>query len=180
MAIYFTALYSYGYDRSCSYMVTSWSLYRMVWGSIQLYMVWYGIIQVWFQVSVYVQQKYALFELPYPHASNEQVFLQDKVVEEDATELKEGRWDCIMINGYSIWMTLPLCVWQRWCFRTISVWIVSGWRQARWIDMVSLPLEKMCSTATAEPKKSINRGMIRKWNAMNLGYKEYHKQGGIG
>ena len=51
---------------------------------------------------MYVQQKYALFELPYPHASNKRVFLQDKVVEEDATELKEGRWDCMMINGYSI------------------------------------------------------------------------------
>jgi hypothetical protein len=58
--------------------------------------------------------------------------------------------------------------------------MVSGWRLAQQIDMVSLPLEKICSIATAEPIQSINRGMIRRRNAMNLGYKEYHKQGGIG
>ena len=41
---------------------------------------------------MYVQQKYTLFDLPYPCASNKRVFLQDKMVEEDATELKEGEW----------------------------------------------------------------------------------------
>ena len=34
---------------------------------------------------------------------------------------------------------------------SIKVWIVSGWRHARHIEMVSQPPEKIRSTATAEP-----------------------------
>ena len=39
----------------------------------------------------------------------------------------------------------------RQCLTSIKVRIVSGWRLARHIEMVSQPPEKICSTATAEP-----------------------------
>ena len=67
-----------------------------------------------------------------------------------------------MTKTYSKVITLPSCMWRRQCFRTKSVWMVSGSRLAQQTNMVSLPLEKMCSTAMAETKKVINRRIITK------------------
>jgi hypothetical protein len=53
----------------------------------------------------------------------------------------------------SMSIVLPSRIWRRQCFRTMRVQMVSGWRLAWRIDMVSLLLEKTHSTATAEPKK---------------------------
>jgi hypothetical protein len=46
--------------------------------------------------------------------------------------------------------------------------------------MVSLPLEKIRSTATAEPEKDVNRIKFIKQNPTNLEYKGYHTQDGKG
>ena len=56
------------------------------------------------------------------------------------------------------WTIFDLCLSSKWCFRTINVWMVEGWRLAWCKEIVSQPPEKMHSTATAEP------GMIRQFS----------------